>query len=304
MKNNKTQGILTAWLTERLDSNGRNFFDEARVEIAAGACDNRFCQIIALASRHARRKPLAPTDVERGVAAEVLPGWDPVDWSLLETLRVALVLARQDLHETSFAQTFEHFFRYADEGESSAFYRAIAFLPHGERYVWRAGEGCRTNMTSVFRAVACDNPFPVNHFNDIAWQQLLMKALFIGVPLWRIHGLDTRLSETVATMFLDYVDERTSAGRSVPADGWLLLGKHWSDRAAQAVETALAGDQASRRAAAVALARAGQKNQLSQWLTAETLDAERSRIRHMLSNIPVSTDLPYFLAESNDYAVL
>jgi hypothetical protein len=304
MNNDNIENMFIAWLADRLDASGQAFFENARAEIATGAADSRFCQLVALASRHVRRRPLAPTEAERREAAELVPGWDPADWTLLETLRVALILARRDLAQPSFADTFENFFRYADEGESCAFYRALPLLPHGERFVWRAGEGCRTNMTSVFRAIACDSPFPVTHLDEIAWQQMLMKALFVGVPLWRVDGLDRRLNETLAVMFLDYVDERTSAGRSIPADGWLLLGSHWSDRAARAVDAALDSDATGSSAAAIALARAGQKTRLTQWLARSVTPITRKQADQLLAGIPASLDFPHLLAESTDYAVL
>ena len=134
-----------------------------------------------------------------------------------------------------------------------------------------------------------------------------MKAVFIGVPLWRIVGLDSRLSETITTMLLDYVDERTSAGRDIPADAWMLIGQHWSERAAQAVERALVGNTASRCAAALALARAGQKARLTQWLESEIRPAVRSSIHKAVSerngdDIDAAV-YQNILSESNHYAV-
>ncbi len=283
MNNDNLQQILTAWLAGRLNAQALAFLENSRAEIAAGVNNSRFAQLIALASRHARRNSLAPSHSECQQAAVALPGWDPVDWNLLETLRIALILARPDLTTDNFTQGFESAFQYADEGELCAFYRAIPLLPEAQRFVWRAGEACRTNMASVFRAMACDNPYPVTHFDAIAWQQLLMKALFIGVPLWRIYGLDQRLSATLAVMVLDYMDERTSAGRGIPVDAWLLLGPHWNERAVQAAERALTGDAANRRAAILALGRAGQKAHLAQMLASEADPAILFSIRQALS---------------------
>lgn len=298
MNTSDVKATLMIWLTRRLDSNGRLFLSQACTEISGGIDDARFCQIIALASRHARREPLSPTTAERGTAASVLPGWDPTNWSLLEALRVALILTRDDLDSIAFAESFERFFRFADEGETCALYRAITFLPHGERYTWRAGEGCRTNMTSVFEAVACETPYPVRHFNDIAWRQLLMKALFIGVPLWRVQGLDKRLSNTIAHMFLDYVDERTSAGRPVPPDGWLLLGQHWSERADLAIESTWRISQSNRRAAALALARAGQQKRLAQLLARDRQLPESDCLRQLVNRTPTAAEFRQLLFAS------
>jgi hypothetical protein len=84
-------------------------------------------------------------------------------------------------------------------------------------------EACRSNMRSLFCAAACDNPFPLHHFDEIAWNQLVMKAIFIEVPLAQIYGVEQRLSEKLAAMTRDFIAERTSAGRSIPKDTELLL---------------------------------------------------------------------------------
>ena len=304
MNNSDPQDTLAALLASRLSDQASAFLEASYAEIAAGVSDSRFSQLIALASRHARRTPLSSSAEERERANTALPGWDPADWNLLESLRIALILARPDLKENSFAQAFENAFQYADEGELCTFYRAIALLPEGQRFVWRAGEGCRTNMTSVFRAVACDNPYPVSYFDDIAWQQLVMKALFVGVPLWRVYGLDQRLSDTLAVMMLDYADERTSAGRDLPPDAWLLLGQHWSARAAQAVERALAGNNPIERCAAVlALGRAGQQQRLLQLQTDENDPLLLANVQRALTDKVDAVTYQRLLTESDDYAV-
>lgn len=247
----------------RLGEAGRTFLDQAAAEIAAGVDDTRFATLISMASRHARG-PLEPTDAERAEAARLLEGWEPERWTLLETLRVALVLARPDLSGEGTVSALEAVFEFADEGEQRALYRALAHLPAGERFRWRAQEGCRTNIVPVFEAIACDNPYPLRHFDDLAWNQLCIKAVFIGAPLWRVHGLDRRLSPELARMALDLVEERRSAGRAIQPELWLCLGTHGGERARAALEHELAGagSDLTRRAALVGLARAGHRDAL------------------------------------------
>jgi hypothetical protein len=187
----------------------------------------------------------------------MLPGWNPERWSVLETLRVALVLARKDLGEDTAVAALEDAFRYADEGELVALYRSLAFLPRGERFVARAGEGCRTNIRSVFEAVATDNPFPFRHLGELAFNQMVVKALFVGAPAWRIHGLDRRVSPELARMALDLCDERRSAGRVVQTELWMCVGSHGGERARVALEHELLHGERAGRMAAATLVRAG-----------------------------------------------
>ena len=47
---------------------------------------------------------------------------------------------------------------------------------------------------------------------------MVLKALFVGVAVDRIVGLDGRLTPELARMAADYASERRAAGRSVPSD--------------------------------------------------------------------------------------
>ena len=199
-------------------------------------------------------------------------GWNPANWTLLVAARVHLILSRPDLESQSGADAIESAFRFADEGELCALYRSLAHLPNGKRFVWRAAEGCRTNMVSVFEADVLDTPFPTEHFDDVAFNQAAIKALFVGVPLWRLWSLDRRLSPELARMALDLADERRSAGRVIQTDLWLCLGTFGGERGFAAIETEIArldtidaADEEAMfgiRAAVLALGRAGATERL------------------------------------------
>jgi len=266
-----TRGLIAEMLAERLSEAARDWYRAAREELAGGTDSARFAALISLASRHAPRADLAPSDAQRAAARELLEGWDPRRWTCLDGLRVGLVLSRGDLSEPSAEAALEDAFRYADEGELRALYRCLAHLPAPERFSWRAREGCRTNIVPVFEAVACDTPYPSRYFDDIAWNQLIIKAVFIGASLWRVFGLDGRLSEELARMALDLADERRSAGRVVQPELWLCLGSHGGERALASLQHELDnGPALGRRAAALALARRGERDKLQAALDAET----------------------------------
>ena len=261
-------------LAARLDTKAADFVRTIQQEIQTSVADKRFTVLISLASRYIPRSTLNPSDAELAMAEQLLPGWSPASWTMLETVRVSFVLAHKDVAAADFAERYNQWFIYADEGELCAYYRAIPLLPEPQRFVWRAAEGCRTNMRSIFMSVACDSPFPVKHFDELAWNQLIVKALFTETPLWGVYGLDSRLSATLAIMVLDYMDERRSAGRSIPIDAWLCLGNYHDTRVDTAIAAALAGDLQQSCAAILALARAHNTSALQQ-LHAHTLDSQR-----------------------------
>jgi hypothetical protein len=107
--------------------------------------------------------------------------------------------------------------------ERVALLRALPELPASERFAAIAIEAVRSNATSVVEAIACDNPYPKGHFPDAAFHQMVVKCLFLGLPLSRIEGLAERSSSELKRMVTDYASERRAAGRSVPADVALVL---------------------------------------------------------------------------------
>jgi hypothetical protein len=257
--------FLASALGRRVDPQSTDWLEKAACEIACGAPNARFCALLSTASRWIPRRPWTPTVEEITHAFDLVEGWNPERWTLLEATRVLLVLSRADLEKESSVAAIEEAFRYADMGEMCALHRSLALLPRPERFVWRAGEGCRSSLRAVYEAAACDTPFPVKNFDDLAWRQLVIKALFVEAPLWRVYGLDTRLDAELARMALDLAEERRAAGRNVQHELWLVLGKVSGERGLESIERELAGSfQLGRRAASIALARAGQMSRLSE----------------------------------------
>lgn len=232
-------------------------------EIRSGVSDDRFAQYLSQASRFAPRGALKPHEARIETAGNLVPGWTPERWSALEALRVRLILARAAADPESLPEAVEAAFQFADEGELRALYRSLQFLPGPERFAWRAKEGCRTNMKTVFEANGLDTAYPAAHFDDVAWRQLCMKSLFVEAPLWRLYGLDERADEELARMALDLCDERRAAGRRVYPELWMCVGR--SDRARTSIEEELDGDdELSRKAAILALGRMGATERLEE----------------------------------------
>lgn len=269
--NGAATDFLDRVLASRLDERARAFAAKSTDELGVGVSSTRFGELLALASRHAGRVAIewSADELERGRA--VATDLDPERWTLLDALRVRLVLALFGLAGPSGEEALLAAFKYADEGETCALLRALPLVPAPQRFLWRATEGCRSNMRSVFEAAATDSPLPVRLFDDIAWRQAVVKALFVGAPLSRIKGLDTRLDAETARMALDYADERRSAGRTVPPTTWLLLGRVLDARAVHSLEAEIAaGPENGRAGAYLGLARGRRADLLDAHLSSET----------------------------------
>ena len=125
-----------------------------------------------------------------------------------EVGRVALLLALNgDVNEA---------FWKGDARERQAVLRALPLL--GKPLVEIGVEAVRSSLGGVFEAIACENPFPADHFSDAQFNQMVLKALFNEVKVSRIVGLERRVTPELVRMVQGYASERRAAGRTVPAD--------------------------------------------------------------------------------------
>lgn len=261
-----TSALLASMLEARLNLQVSRFLSAAHSEISRGTSQQQFARLFSMCSRYAQsRIKLVPSEIEITQAASLLNGWNPERWTLLEAMRVSLLLAWPNQNTAgAFDEVFEHCFTYADEGEVCALYRALPLLCENsggeKRFLRRATEGCRSNMLSIFEAVACDSQYPFLHFDSLSWNQLIMKAVFMDVPLWRILGLDQRLSPSLSQMVLDLIDERRSAGRPIPPQLWICFGENTNQDVLATMQEELAAyiDNSSATALILAFARAGE----------------------------------------------
>lgn len=157
----------------------------------------------------------------------LLPHWRPAQMARLHLL---LQLAAFVDAEEFFASV-DALFTTADLNEQILLVQSLRFLPGQQRFVARAREAARSNIATVFCAVAHHSDYAQRYFDDAGWNQLVLKAAFLAVPIWSIAGLRERNSAQLAAMLSDYVRERQAAGRSVPWDLFCCLG--WQARDAQ-----------------------------------------------------------------------
>lgn len=175
------------------------------------------------ASRHFSKHPMDLPIEDLQKAEAIRSGFSLKNWTGLQTARVILVLeAFSEDHEKWF-EDMEKLFESADIHEQEALYAALPIYPFQEKFTKRAAEGLRSNMTSVFDAIALNNPYPADYLSEQAWNQMVLKAIFMQRPLYRIVGVDQRQNINLATTLVDYIHERWSAGRNVIPELWRFL---------------------------------------------------------------------------------
>lgn len=140
-----------------------------------------------------------------------------------EVGRAALLLrATESLPEEAHPNFVHGVYERGDNYERKALLRALSVLPDPGRFLSTAVEACRTNISTVFEAIACDNQYPFHYFSDEHFSQMVLKALFTSTSLSRVVGLHTRITPDLVRMVEGYASERCAAGRPVPEDITLI----------------------------------------------------------------------------------
>lgn len=215
--------LLGHLLAPRLSAGAAAWIASGIDRLRAGVADRELYLLLSLVSRHVGKEPLALTDAELRAVQANRPGWDPRDWTLDQAARVVLLCA-SSADGSEISRRLDRLCSAADISELVAYYRGLPLYPDQPRYALRAAEGLRSNMQVVFEAVAHRNPYPAEHLGEPAWNQLVLKALFVGSRLDPIVGLDARRNATLARMLCDYAHERWAASRPVSPELWRCVG--------------------------------------------------------------------------------
>ncbi|MBA2492530.1 MAG: EboA domain-containing protein [Gammaproteobacteria bacterium] len=240
-------------LARQLDANALAWLDEKRERFASGAPDYAFFAAFSAAPRHTGKQKLCSTPEDQHGIGDLID-WQA--WRVDQAGRALLLLAIDNGDADAYADRLRKLSTYADLDELIALYQSLPLLPHAERLIALAAEGARSNMTEVFNAVALNNAYPAGHFDEASWNQLVLKALFVGSPLHAIYGLDRRANRILARMLVDYAHERWAAARIVSPELWRPVGPFAEDDMVADLERVLEDhDPQQQSAAALALSK-------------------------------------------------
>lgn len=175
--------------------------------------------------RFLAKRTVKPTVKQTLELNELLPGFSVEDWGIVRLSRVWLLSCLDTADKEEYCRHLETLFDTAEMNEMVALYSALPLLEYPEKWLFRATDAVRSNMGVVFDAVALKNPYPTKHFTELAWNQLVLKAIFNDKPIHFIVGLEERVNENLAFTLSDFAHERWAAGRTVPAQVWRLVSK-------------------------------------------------------------------------------
>ncbi|MFI4876905.1 MAG: EboA domain-containing protein [Blastopirellula sp. JB062] len=215
--------LLRSWLEPLVEDAALQWLDERIVAVQAGDAAALYLTF-GLAPRKVGKRPLELSALQLELAETARPGWDPSQWTVDQAARALLSLSIPSEDPAAYFACLEKLFNAAELNESVALFQSLPILPHPELLVDRAIDGLRTNVQFIFSAIAHRNPFPEENFSEAAWNQMVLKALFIGAELDLMVGIDRRVNPALAEMLIDYAHERRAAGRPIPPELWRMVG--------------------------------------------------------------------------------
>ena len=216
--------LLQKWLAVRLPSAALHWVEQQARLLGSEGRDADLYRAFSLASRQTGKQGLALSGQDLEDALRARAHWAPAGWRIDEAARLLLLLASGTDGEV-FSRRLDQLCATADVDELVTLYKGLPLYPDPARHRARAAEGIRSNMKSVFEAVAHRNPYPMEQLPEPAWNQMVLKALFVGVTLDPVLGLDERANPALATMLRDYAHERWAAHRPVSPELWRCVGR-------------------------------------------------------------------------------
>jgi hypothetical protein len=210
--------LLRTALDVRLDDTARRWMATATAAAEAVNLPATSAAYTA-APRHVGRDLLGLTSAEALSLASATSGVSFARWTRYDAARAIVTLSVADHAPPDvFSAAALSWFDQGDTLEQQSWLKTLPLVPQPERFLPQAIDACRTNIVPLFEAIACENPYPSRSFPDLHFNQLVMKAMFLGVALSRVVGLAPRLNTELTRMARDFAAERRAAGRPVPAD--------------------------------------------------------------------------------------
>lgn len=143
--------------------------------------------------------------------------------------RMLLLIKVLEADEEFFHDKVANIIQVADTGELETFLKFLILLPNPEKYKNTAVDALRTNISTVFNAIAYNNPYPGKYFNDQQWNQMYLKTAFMQGDLNAISDIDERANKDLTRIISDYAHERWAASRDIDPYFWRPVSKFLDD---------------------------------------------------------------------------
>jgi hypothetical protein len=221
--------FLSGILSKNAEEKSLNWLSQKTEKIQFSGSPTAFFLSFSQASRFFSKEKLQLDEADKNKADELVAGYEPEFWNVLQTARTYLLLSYPQDKEAWFSAV-NQLFETADMHEHQALFAALPLMPFQEDLVDRAIDGCRTNVALIFDSIALNNPYPAKYFPEANWNQMVLKAVFMQRPLYRIQSQDSRSNIALAEIARDFAHERWAAGRNVMPELWRLVSPFLNEK--------------------------------------------------------------------------
>ena len=140
--------------------------------------------------------------------------------NLLELSRIYMLVKVLKKKRDFFLDKVKNLIHIADKREMETFLKFLIFLPEPKDFHFHAVDALRTNISSVFDAIAINNPYPSLYFTNEEWNQMYLKAAFMERNIKDILNIEKRANKDLARIISDYAHERWAASRDINPEIW------------------------------------------------------------------------------------
>ncbi|MBC3907666.1 EboA domain-containing protein [Undibacterium umbellatum] len=211
---------LDIWIAARSTPEALLWFRLQCQQISTAKQERDVYRAMGMAARKLGKLDLNLSSDELATANSLRPGFDPSGWSVDIAARVAFILASYAGDEAQFASQLDSIADSAEINELIALYSGFPLYPAASVIEHRAREAIRSSMRPIFEAMAHRNPYPMQAFDEAAWNQMVVKCFFLDSSLWPVQGLEQRNNPALARILIDLAHERWAAGRAICPELW------------------------------------------------------------------------------------
>lgn len=180
--------------------------------------------------------------------------------NIRQLTRMYLLINVLEADEVFFSPKIANIIQVADTGELETFLKFLILLPNPEKYKTAAVDSLRTNISTVFNAIAFNNPYPGKYFDESQWNQMYLKTAFMQGDLSAIKDIDKRANKDLARIISDYAHERWAASRDIDPYFWRPVTKFLNNDLLKDMQRLLQSENAAENeAAALCLFNSGLK---------------------------------------------
>lgn len=141
-----------------------------------------------------------------------------------EIIRIYLLISVFENHpEQGVSALIKQYYQAGDSSEKCALLKGLMLLDSKGVAVNIAVNAARCNSAVEFKALALNNDYPATFFAELNFNQLVLKALFMGVEIAQFMNLALRRNAALSNMCVSYLIEQALAERTPPASLWLAV---------------------------------------------------------------------------------